>query len=58
MNPLNDSQIVIRLPKELREQTEYCKDVLHITTSQFIRVAITNQINKMTDKTIRMNYNN
>ena len=56
MNLLNDSQIVIRLPQELKDLVEYYKDLLKTTTSQFIRDAITNQIERLKDKTIRMNY--
>ena len=52
MNLLNDSQIVIRLPKELKDLVEYYKDVLRITTSQFIRDAITNEIERLKDKSI------
>lgn len=52
MNQLNDSQIVVRLPKGLKDLTEYYKDVLEITTSQFIRDAITKEIELQKDKTI------
>ena len=52
MNLLNDSQIVIRLPQELKDLILYYNDVLKITTSQFIRDAITNEIDRLKDKSI------